>query len=94
MTDRPAAARRPVRTAPRRGAARTPGRPTAAPERRYALIKWALLAALVAYAVLVEMAEVEEMAVTGILLLPMGVQPVLTFSVEVVLTGLTWLLRN
>ena len=53
MTDRPAAARRPVRTAPRRGAARTPGRPTAAPERRYALIKWALLAALVAYAVLV-----------------------------------------
>ena len=48
MTDRPAAARRPVRTAPRRGAARTPGRPTAAPERRYALIKWALLAALVA----------------------------------------------
>ena len=54
MADRPAAARRPVRTAPRRGAARrAPGRPTAAPERRYALIKWALLAALVAYAVLV-----------------------------------------
>ena len=48
------AARPPARPVPRRGAApRRGGGSSAAPERRYALIKWALLAALLVYAVLV-----------------------------------------
>ena len=57
MTERRANPARPARPgarpAPRRAAAPRSGRPAASPERCYALIKWVLLAALLAYAVLV-----------------------------------------